>query len=145
MDEPRVPGTESGVVHSQRRQRRRLEVGHEDIRPLDQPVHDFPARLALEVEGDAALVAVHQFEDVMDVADQVATFEAGDAAHLVTDQRGFHLDDVGSPVGQNCGGAGDGDDVLHLDDLDSLEASGHRLVSLARPVTRPSSPRSKAT
>ena len=71
-----------------------------------------PATRRLEVQGDAALVAVEGQEIPL-----VAAAEPG----LVAAARALHLDDVRAQRGEDEAGGGTGDDVAELQDSDSVE------------------------
>ena len=83
-----------------------------------QPVHDVDALVGREVEHDAALAAVVELEQRVDV--EVAAEHALERSGRIALGR-LDLDDVGAPVGEDAARTRAGDPHAELDDPDPLE------------------------
>ena len=117
-------------------QRRRPYIGDEDVRGREQPMQRVAALLALEIEGERALVAV----EVHELAGQLSAVRlAAERAQQVAAGR-LHLDDIGAVVGEIERGGGADHDGGEIDDADAGKRSpAHRALSpiIAPPLMMP--------
>ena len=63
VDEPGIHGANGFVLEAEPRRRLRAEIVHHHVRGLGEPEQRLPARLVLQVEDDAALVAIAREEE----------------------------------------------------------------------------------
>ena len=71
---------------------------HHGVRARGQAFEQLTAAVRLEIESEAALVAVDGVEE-----DALAVFQGRGPAHVIASDRLFDLDHVGAPVGQQHG------------------------------------------
>jgi len=93
------------------------------------------AVLALQVEGQAPLVGVvGGVEGVAVLVGGAGHGGAGAASGVA--EAGLHLDDVGTPVGQDAGRAGAGDEVGQVNDFYAFQRLKHnrKLLSIVPPA-----------
>jgi hypothetical protein len=125
VDAARVHPPYVGRVEAQLGARRRQEIRDVDVGPRDQPVERVPARVRAQVERDAALVAVELFEQEIEIAGVGDEPHRHDLSQRVAG-RPFHLDDVGTPLGENRGSRRHEPVLGNLDHLDSVQHA-HRV------------------
>lgn len=121
VDQPGIEGDQSVVFQTQLLARMRREVGHQHIGPPHQTLEYGPGAGRLEVERDAALVAVVQLPGVIDPFDMGVGRDAAERTVCVAHLRGFDLDDVGAEVTEDGGRGGPGDEAREVDDVQSLQ------------------------
>ena len=109
IDEPRVERLQGFVVDTEPEFHVRAIVLDHDIHRLDQPVEDRAAVRFLEVERQAALVAMQVLE-----IRAVAV-----ARHVVALARHLDLDDVGAPISQMPGAGGSGARARQIQHLEA--------------------------
>src|SRR3970040_2366291 len=102
-------------------------VVHHDVGPADQAPDDLDALGALQVEGDAVLVAVGGGEVV---AERVVE-ERGPGAAVVTGADALDLDDLRPVVGEQHGAERPGHGDADLDRKSTRLNSSHRCISYA--------------
>jgi hypothetical protein len=121
VDQPGIEGGQSVVFQAQLLARPRREVGHQHIGPPHQTLEHGPGAGRLEVERNAALVAVVQLPGVVDSLDMGVGRDAAERTVCVAHVRGFHLDDVGAEVTEDGGRGGPGNEAREIDDVQSLQ------------------------
>ena len=109
IDETRVERPQRFVVDTEPELHIRAVIFDHHIRGLDQPVEDRAAVRLLEVERQAALVAV-QILEIRAVAV---------ARHIVALARHLDLDDVSAPVGQMPCAGGPGAGARQIEHLEA--------------------------
>jgi len=134
-DQPWMPAAQGLDPEAEPRQRGRAHIGDEDIRGVEQPMQRLAAFIALEIEGERALVAV----EVHELAGQLAAVRlAAERAQQVAAGR-FHLDHVGAVVGEKQRRRGSDHDGGEIDDTNAGKRSPvHRAPPLMMPASRAS-------
>ena len=120
VDDRRVARAHRGVVEPELVDCLRAHVVHERVRALEEAHHRLQAAGVLEIEHDAALVAVVGEEDR---AHPVVDRRRPGAAHRVA-AGGFDLDDVGAQIAEHLGRDGAEQDGGEVDDPNSGEGTG---------------------
>ena len=117
----------SSTVSRARSSGARQPVGQEDVRGGKQAAEELAAGVGLDVDRDAALAAVTDFEHEVDVGPRVLAGETADdqGPTGVAGLDVFHLDHVGAPVRQRCAGGRHVGPGRQLDDPHSTQNSGH--------------------
>lgn len=108
-DDARVEGANVGHGQPGPLQGARQPIGQEHVGAGQQPAEQLTAGFRLDVDGDAALAPIAQFEDEVGVGPRRLPGEPADHQRppRVTGAHAFHLDDVGAPVRQGRTGGGD--------------------------------------
>jgi len=109
----------SSSAETQAVEHRRQEVGQEHVRGLDQLQQDGSPLVSLEIDGHAALVAVDHLHGVVDR--RRAGAGKDETAIAVATLGMLDLDDLGTPVRQQCARHRDEDPLRELDDTDTAE------------------------
>ena len=137
VDDRRVARAHRRVVEPEPVDRPRTHVVHERIRALEQAHHRFQAAGVLEIEHDAALVAVVGEEDC---PHSILDRRRAGAAHRVA-AGGFDLDDVGAQIAEHLGRDGTEQDGGEVDDPHPREGAGAgRFVVRVRHRSNPGRP-----
>ncbi len=126
VDHPRMPRRNRRVVEAEPGDGAGPEVLDDDVGARDQPPRDGPARVVLEVDGAAPLVAVDR-EVVGRLAREKRRTER---AGLVAAPRLLDLDDVGPHVAEGHRAVGAGHHPAEIDDPNAVE---RRATVPARP------------
>src|SRR5690606_7709646 len=117
----------------------RAEVLDEHVGFRDEVEHGTPSPRRPQVELDRPLVAVHRSVQHRRLAGVEPPI-----AQLVTGAGAFHLDHVGTEVGEHAPGRRRRDVIAQLEDADSLErqgsAAGHRKLPPGKSPARASKP-----
>lgn len=121
VDQPGIEGGQYVVFQAQLLARPRREVRHQHIGPPHQTLEHGPGAGRLEVEREAALVAVVQLPGVVDPFDLGVGRDAAERTVCVARVRWFHLDDVGAEVTEDGGRGGPGNETGEIDDVQSLQ------------------------
>ena len=122
IDQARVDGLQRGVVDLQPRSHAGAIVLDEHVGAAHQFVEGFKPLRVLQVDLDAALVAVQREEAAAVLA---LEFEAHGAAGLITHARCFDLDHVGAHVAQQHAAIGAGHDLADVEYADSGKWKSH--------------------
>ena len=113
-------------------QRAGQPVGQEHVRGGQQATEVLAAGVGLDVDRDAALAAVADLEDEVDVGARVLPGETADHQRPtgVTRLDVLHLDDVGAPIRQRRTGGRHVRPRRQLDDAYSAQHFGHCSLSI---------------
>ena len=126
-DEARVGGGEQGVGEAPCLHLAGLGVFEEDVGAAEQAVEQLPPRTPVEVEGDAALVAVEVDELGRCLGIRRVVLEGAEGAGRLAFRR-LDLDHVGAKIGEYLPGEGRGDVAPVLDDAHAGEEAGRSRV-----------------
>src|SRR5207249_6677234 len=121
VDEPRVFPRQRLVAEAELLHRPRAEVLDQDVGRRGEAPHEGDAVRLLEIDGDAALVAV-----VDEVAGGLAVLVRGPRARFVTDARVLDLDHVGAEVSEQRAAVGAGQHAREVHDTDTIEGQRRR-------------------
>ena len=101
-------------------------AGDKDIGALEQLIQNSLPFVTLQIEGKTALVGIIGGIKWVAVLYGRARHSCSGAAAGVA-ETGLHFDDIGAPVGENTGGAGAGDKIGQIDDLNTIQRFEHRV------------------
>ena len=116
VDQPRRLRQQRGVTEAERVHRPGPQVFDHDVGARSEPAEQRFAVLGLQIEGDAALVAVEPHEVRALVAE-----ERSRRAREVAAARVLHLEDLSAQIGELHPAERDGHEVADLDDADAVE------------------------
>ena len=119
IDQPRVGLLQPVVAEAEALHGAAAVVLDHHVGGLEKPAHHLLAALGLQIDGDAALVAVHHHEGRRFALD----IDGGEAAGIVATGDSLDLDHLGAEIGQQHARGRPGHDVGELDDGDAPERS----------------------
>src|SRR5690606_28621532 len=120
VDQVRPHSAERCVVDAELRCDTGAEVFDNDIALRGEARRDLASPVRLEIELEAALVAIDQFEAHAD------TFAESAHGPLVIARRRLDLDDLGSDIGHQGRAEGAGQDPTEVENPDAGQRLGHR-------------------
>src|SRR3989442_1356627 len=121
VDQTRVQPRGAREIESQLLDDAGAQALDEDVGARDEALEDLEAALALEVEGQALLVAVQRHEQRA----LAAPVGRGPRARVVAAAGTLDLDHVGAHIAERLRAERTGDVLRQVDDDDSVERQGH--------------------
>src|SRR5262249_43930563 len=118
-DEPRIALPQGLVRQAQPGQHSRPEALQQHVGPIHEAEQRVATSWVLEVDGDAALVAVDRQERLANSA-----LERRHAAGVVAQAWLLNLDDVGAKIGKHLGGVAAGEQTSEVQYAQALEWQG---------------------